>query len=107
MIVSGGENIYPAEIEAVLMEHPAVVEAAVIGVPHESWGESVKAIVALKEGAEAAEAEIADFCRERLAGYKIPRSVDFVDALPRNPTGKVLKTRLREKYWEGHDKRVH
>ena len=107
MIVSGAENIYPAEIEAALMAHPAVAEAAVIGVPHESWGESVKAVVALMEESEATEAEIMEFCRERLAGYKIPRSVDFVDALPRNPTGKVLKTVLREKYWEGHEKRVH
>ncbi len=107
MIVSGAENIYPAEIENVLMSHPAIVEAAVIGVPHESWGESVKAIIALKSGGEATEDDIVSHCREHLAGYKIPRSIDFVDALPRNPSGKVLKTKLREKYWEGYEKRVH
>jgi acyl-CoA synthetase (AMP-forming)/AMP-acid ligase II len=107
MIISGAENIYPAEIEAVLMTHPAIAEAAVIGIPHESWGESVKAIIVMKEGAQATTDEIVDFCRKHLAGYKIPRSVDFADALPRNPTGKILKTVLREKYWEGHEKRVH
>lgn len=107
MIVSGAENIYPAQIEAILMVHPAIAEAAVIGIPHASWGESVKAIIVLKEGAQATEDEIVGFCRKSLAGYKIPRSIDFIDALPRNPTGKVLKTVLREKYWEGHEKRVH
>ena len=103
MIVSGAENVYPAEIEGVLMRHPAIAEAAVIGVPHETWGESVKAIVVLKDGADAEEVEIIAF----LGGFKIPRSVDFVGHLPRNPTGKVLKTELREKYWQGYDKRVH
>ncbi len=106
MIVSGGENVYPREIEDVLFEHPAVADAAVIGVPDERWGEAVKAILVLKEGMEVAADEIVDFCRPRLGGYKRPRSVDFVDALPRNPSGKVLKKDLREPHWTGRDRRV-
>jgi fatty-acyl-CoA synthase len=106
MIVSGGENIYPREIEDALYAHPAVAEAAVIGVPDEQWGEAVKAIVVLKPDAQATAGELVEFCRDRLAGYKRPRSVDFIDALPRNPSGKVLKRELREPYWEGRDRRV-
>ena len=106
MIVSGGENIYPREVEDALYEHPAVAEAAVIGIPDEKFGETVKAVVVLKEGAEATGDELVAFCRERLAGYKQPRSVDFITELPRNPSGKVLKRELREPYWEGHDRRV-
>ncbi len=106
MIVSGGENIYPREIEDALFEHPAVADAAVIGVPSEQWGESVKAILVVKGESAPTEEEILEFCRTKLGGYKLPRSVDFVDALPRNPSGKVLKRELREKYWEGHGRRV-
>lgn len=106
MIVSGGENIYPREIEDVLFELPAVVDAAVIGVPSEQWGESVKAILVVKAGAALTEDEVLKYCRTKLGGYKVPRSVDFVEALPRNPSGKVLKRELREKYWEGHGRRV-
>jgi acyl-CoA synthetase (AMP-forming)/AMP-acid ligase II len=106
MIVSGGENIYPRIIEDVLFKHPAVADAAVIGVPHEQWGETVKAVVVVKDGAEATEEEIIDFCRDKLGGYERPRSVDFMKALPRNPTGKVLKRQLREPYWAGHKRRV-
>jgi fatty-acyl-CoA synthase len=106
MIVSGGENVYPREIENVLFEHPAVADVAVIGVPDEKWGESVKAIVVLREGESATPGEIVDFCKGKLAGYKRPRSVEFIAELPRNPSGKVLKKDLREKYWEGHDRRV-
>jgi fatty-acyl-CoA synthase len=106
MIVSGGENVYPREIEDVLYRHPAVAEAAVIGVPDDRWGETVKAVVVLKAGAQADARELMQFCDGQLAGYKRPRSVDFVDALPRNPSGKVLKRELREKYWEGKSRRV-
>jgi acyl-CoA synthetase (AMP-forming)/AMP-acid ligase II len=106
MIVSGGENVYPREVEDALFEHTAVADAAVIGVPHEQWGESVKAIVVLRPGASASADEIMEFCRGRLAGYKRPGSVDFVDELPRNPSGKVLKRELREPYWKGRTRRV-
>ncbi len=106
MIVSGGENIYPREVEIVLFEHPDIVDAAVIGIPDEQWGETVKAIVVLRDGAPADEERIIDFCRDKLGGYKRPRSVDFLEALPRNPSGKVLKRRLREAYWKGRDRRI-
>jgi acyl-CoA synthetase (AMP-forming)/AMP-acid ligase II len=101
MIISGGENIYSPEIERVLAEHPAVMEVAIIGVPDDRWGETVKAVVSLKPGAAATEGELIAFCREHLAGYKCPTSVDVMDALPRNPTGKILKRDLRKPYWEG------
>jgi acyl-CoA synthetase (AMP-forming)/AMP-acid ligase II len=106
MIVSGGENVYPREVEDVLYAHPAVAEAAVIGVPDAKWGEAVKAVVVLKAGASVAAEELVRFCEGKLAGYKRPRSVDFAAALPRNPSGKVLKRELREPYWRGHDRRV-
>jgi long-chain acyl-CoA synthetase len=106
MIVSGGENVYPRVVEDVLSGHPAIAEAAVIGVPDERWGETVKAVVALLPGAGATEAEIIAFCRGKLGGFEIPRSVDFVDALPRTPTGKVLKRVLREPYWAGTERHV-
>ena len=106
MIVSGAENVYPREIEDVLFQFPGVADAAVIGVPDEKFGEAVKAIIVCKEGAEVDAGELIAFCRERLAGYKQPRSVDFIDELPRNPSGKVMKKDLREPYWAGHDRRV-
>jgi acyl-CoA synthetase (AMP-forming)/AMP-acid ligase II len=108
MIISGGENIYSPEIERVLAEHPAVMEVAVIGVPHDRWGETVKAVVALEPDTTATEtvteAALIAYCREHLAAYKCPTSVDILDALPRNPTGKILKRDLRKPYWEGRDR---
>jgi acyl-CoA synthetase (AMP-forming)/AMP-acid ligase II len=106
MIISGGENIYSPEVERVLAEHPAVTEVAVIGVPDDTWGEAVKAVVSLHEGQSVSEAELIAHCQEHLAKFKCPRSVDVVEALPRNPTGKVLKRDLRKPYWEGHDRQV-
>jgi len=105
MLISGGENIYCREVEEVILRHPAVHEVAVIGVPDEAWGESVKAIVALKPGMKAAEGEIIDFCKQNLASFKKPRSVEFIDELPKSSTGKVLKRELREKYWQGQEKK--
>jgi acyl-CoA synthetase (AMP-forming)/AMP-acid ligase II len=98
LIVSGGENIYPREIEEVLYHHPKIQEAAVIGVPDPLWGESVNAIVVLKKGETMKEEEVIEYCKNHLASYKKPKSVEFVEALPRNPSGKVLKTELREPY---------
>ena len=106
MIVSGGENIYPREIENALFEHPNLADAAAIGIPSEKWGEEILVFVVIKAGEEITEAEMIDFCRERLAGYKIPRKFEFIEELPRNATGKVLKKDLREPYWEGIDRRV-
>ncbi len=106
MIITGGENVYSPEVERVLSEHPAVLEVAVIGVPDDRWGESVKAVVALKEGSDATETELVEWCRERLAHFKAPRSIDVVPALPRNPTGKILKRELRKPYWDDRDRQV-
>jgi len=106
MIISGGENIYSPEIERVLAEHPAVMEVAVIGVPDDTWGEAVKAVVSLVPDTSATEAELIEHCRERLAHYKCPKSVDVVEALPRNPTGKILKRDLRAPYWSGRDRQT-
>ena len=106
MIISGGENIYSREIEDVIVKHPAVHEVAVIGVPDETWGEAVKAIVSLKPGQKATQEEIINFCKEHLASYKKPKSVEFIAEIPKNPYGKVLKRELREKYWVGEARRV-
>jgi len=107
MIVSGGENIYPAEVESALFGHPGVADVAVIGVPDERWGEAVKAIVVKKQGAELTPGELIGWARERIAGYKLPKSVDFVEALPRNPTGKILKRELRKPYWGDRVRQVN
>ncbi len=107
MIVSGGENVYPAEVERVLREHPAVADVAVVGVPDARWGETVKAVVIAADGHRADPAELIAFTRDRLAHYKCPTSVDFVAELPRNASGKVLKRQVREPYWQGHTRRVN
>jgi len=106
MIVSGGENIYPREVEEVLYRHPAVADVAVIGVPDEQFGEAVKALIVLRDGATASAEEIMEFCKGKLGGYKRPRSVEFRSVLPRNPSGKTLKRELREPYWAGRQRRV-
>jgi acyl-CoA synthetase (AMP-forming)/AMP-acid ligase II len=107
MIVSGGENVYPAEVENALSGHPDVADVAVIGVPHDKWGETVKAIVVRRPGADPTAEALIDYARQRLARYKCPTSVDFLDALPRNPSGKLLKRALREPYWKGHERRIN
>ena len=106
MIVSGAENIYPIEIETVLFDHPAVADACVIGIPHEKWGEAVLAVVVTKPGIEAGDEELDAFCRKRLGGFKVPKAYEFVEVLPRNASGKVLKKDLRKKYWEGHERQI-
>jgi long-chain acyl-CoA synthetase len=106
MIVSGGENVSPAEVENVLMTHPAVGDVAVIGVPDEKWGEAVKAVVVPATGTSPSEAELIAYARERLGGYKLPKSVDFAETLPRTPSGKLLKRTLREPYWQGVGRRI-
>jgi acyl-CoA synthetase (AMP-forming)/AMP-acid ligase II len=106
MIVSGGENVYPAEIERVLSQHPKIFEVTVVGVPDERWGESPRACVVLRPGETATADEILGFCRDRIARYKHPRSVEFLNELPRNAMGKVLRRELRASYWEGRDVKV-
>ncbi|RJF89417.1 long-chain-fatty-acid--CoA ligase [Oleomonas cavernae] len=106
MIVTGGENVYSAEIEHVLSTHPAVLAVAVIGVPDERWGEAVKAVIVPKAGEEIALAELSAYCRERLAAYKVPKSFDLVDVLPMTGTGKVSKKDLRARYWGGQQRSV-
>jgi long-chain acyl-CoA synthetase len=106
MIVSGGENIYPAEVENVLARHPDVADVAVIGVPDERWGEAVKAVVVPRPGSTATEQDYITFAREHLAGYKLPKSVDFAEVLPRNPSGKLLKKDIRAPYWEGAQRQI-
>jgi long-chain acyl-CoA synthetase len=106
MIVSGGENVYPREIEEVLYGHPAIAEVAVIGIPDPVWVERVHAVAVLKANAAADEKELIAFCKEHMASYKAPKSIEFVDALPKNPAGKILKRELRERYWAGEKRRV-
>lgn len=107
MIVSGGENVYPAEVENALFGHPAIADAAVIGVPDERWGEAVRACVVLKPGETATAEDIIAFAKTRIAGFKVPKAVDFVTALPRNPSGKILRRELRAPFWEGRERMVN
>jgi long-chain acyl-CoA synthetase len=106
MIISGGKNIYPREVEEIIYTHPAVLEAAVIGVPDDYWGEAVKAIVVLKEGMAASEQDIVSLCKQAIASYKKPQSVEFVQQLPKSPTGKILKRVIREQYWKDKKSKV-
>jgi acyl-CoA synthetase (AMP-forming)/AMP-acid ligase II len=106
MVVSGGENIYPAEIENVLFDHPAIADAAVIGVPNEQFGEALMAVLVLRNGEKPDADELINWCRSRLGGYKVPRQFTFVDSLPRNSAGKVLKKTLRAPFWEETDREV-
>jgi acyl-CoA synthetase (AMP-forming)/AMP-acid ligase II len=107
VIISGAFNIYPKEVEDVIVTHPAVKEVAVIGIPDEKWGEAVKAFVVPMEGAQITEQEVLDYCKERMASLKKPKSVDVLPELPRNPYGKIMKTALREPYWKGRERMIH
>jgi fatty-acyl-CoA synthase len=107
MVLSGGENVATAEIERVLYQHPAVLECAVIAVPDDTWGEVPKALVVLRDGQSTLERDLLDHCRLHLAGFKVPKSMEFREELPKGGTGKILKRVLREKYWEGRDRQVH
>jgi long-chain acyl-CoA synthetase len=107
MIITGGENVYSTEVESVLYQHPAVLEAAVIGVPDDEWGEAVKAVVVSRDGKAVSAQELIDHCRRLVASFKCPRSVDFVPALPKSGAGKILKSELRKPYWEGQERMVH
>ncbi len=106
MIISGGENIYPREVEEILYQHPAVYEASVFGIPDPYWVEKVHAVVVLKKGASSTSDEMIEFCKKRIARYKVPKSVEFAEALPKNPQGKILKKELREKYWAGMERKI-
>ena len=106
MIISGGNNIYPREVEEVIVQHPAVATAVVFGVPHEYWGEAVHAIVVLESGAAASEQDIIEHCARNMAGYKKPKSVEFRDSLPVSGYGKVMRREIREEYWQGYEGRI-
>jgi acyl-CoA synthetase (AMP-forming)/AMP-acid ligase II len=106
MIVSGGENIYPAEVENALMSHDDILDAAVVGIPDDNWGESVKGFVVLKEGVELKEDDIISYVRTQIAGYKCPKSINYLNELPRNPSGKILRREIRAPFWEGKDRNI-
>jgi acyl-CoA synthetase (AMP-forming)/AMP-acid ligase II len=107
VIISGGENVSSIEVEDALYAHPAVAEAAVIGVPHERWGETVKALVVLRPDAGATDTELMEFCRSRLAHFKCPTSIEFCETLPRTATGKLQKFKLRQEYWQDRQRQVN
>jgi long-chain acyl-CoA synthetase len=111
MIIWGGTNIYPAEIEGELVSHPKVIDAAVFGIPDDEWGEQIKAVIEPIEDVEPPpgpelEAELMAFCTERLAKFKVPKTIEFVAELPRDPNGKLVKRKLRDPYWEGHQRAI-
>jgi acyl-CoA synthetase (AMP-forming)/AMP-acid ligase II len=106
MIISGGFNVYPSEVEQVIWTHPAVQDCAVIGTPHADWGEAVTAVVELNDAAQLTEEELVAFCRPKLGGIKTPKKIVFVDALPRSANGKVLKKDIREPFWRGHERKI-
>ena len=106
MIISGGFNVYPSEVEQVIWGHPAVQDCAVIGVPDEKWGEAVKAVVELNAGQTVSAEEIIALCKEKLGSVMAPKTVDFIDTLPRSPVGKVLKKDLRKQYWEQSERKI-
>jgi long-chain acyl-CoA synthetase len=106
MIISGGNNVYPREVEEVIVQHPAVNTAVVFGIPHEYWGEAVHAVVVLEPGAKATAEEIIEHCARNMAGYKKPKSVEFVETLPVSGYGKVMRREIREKYWQGYEGRI-
>lgn len=105
--MTGGENVYPAEVESAIYGHPDVLEVAVIGVPDPKWGEAVKAICVPKVGHTISPESVIAWTRDRIAGFKVPKTVDTVDILPRNPSGKILRRQLREPYWEGQTRRIN
>ncbi len=107
MIITGGENVYPAEVESAIYGHPDVLEVAVIGIPDDKWGESVKAVCVPKPEATIDADSIISWARERIAGFKVPKTVDIVVALPRNASGKILRKDLRAPYWEGRERQVN
>ena len=108
MIVSGGENVFTTETEGALYQHPAVLEAAVFGIPDDRWGEAVHAAIVLREGATATESDLVEHCHALIAGYKCPKSVEFHDTpLPKSGAGKILKTNLRAPWWEGYERGVN
>jgi fatty-acyl-CoA synthase len=107
MIISGGENVYPAEVESAIYGHPAVLEVAVIGVPDEKWGEAVKAVCVPKPGTTIDPDDVISWARERIAAFKAPKTIDIIEALPRNASGKILRKDLRAPYWVGRDRQVN
>ncbi|NMW32535.1 long-chain-fatty-acid--CoA ligase [Altererythrobacter sp. RZ02] len=107
MIISGGENVYPAEVESAVYGHPDIADIAVIGIPDEKWGEAVKAVVVAKPGSGLTEQDVIAYAKDNIAGFKCPKTVDFIDALPRNPSGKILRRELRAPYWEGKERAVN
>ncbi|MOA26133.1 Long-chain-fatty-acid--CoA ligase FadD13 [compost metagenome] len=107
MIVTGGENVYSAEVESALARHPEVIGVAVIGIPHERWGEAVHAVVVLKPGSDTSGEQLIEHCRQRIASYKCPKSIEFRDSLPLSGAGKILKRDLREPYWKGRARAVN